>query len=427
MLSATSAQQQQVAPNWAAQHVRPQAGQAQMHQHQQHKIGLAGQQLHEDHLKEQVYLREQAMAQEAARSRAHAAAQQMAAQQQQQQMQMMEQEQQWMQQQPPQIMFSVMHTPTPSRRRKKKRTAKRMPVAANYQPPFSPVVENILGELPTPARLAYLNASVANSPPPKGILGFAGERLVNDENAVPGQRVVIASQFGHVAFFKKYVGRTGVLMRKSEAPGGCGWIVDFGPELGRQFFSTGGAGGVCHLAFAPPPQTGVEARQSSCSISPNVCSGDTGWSIDPVPEKSAPPVRAWPEPSKASKLDIPAANAPAPQLLAARSPENAGLMKAVAGGAGAEVRSPTSMQDDTAQLSARIQSEVSCTWERGHVRDVCVLCECICVHVCVRLEGRQGRSLQPWCDLPSGAACIRRIYACIDLRRGCTRRAVKRD
>ena len=363
MLPVTGAQQQQVAPNWTALHVRPQAGQAPLHQHQQHKIGLAGQQLHEDHLKEQVYLREQAMAQEAARSRAHAAAQQMAAQQQQQQqqqqMQMMEQEQQWMQQQPPQIMFSVMHTPTPSRRRKKKRTAKRMPVAANYQPPFSPVVENILGELPTPARLAYLNASVANSPQPKGLLGFAGERLVNDENAVPGQRVVIASQFGHVAFFKKYVGRSGVLMRKSEAPGGCGWIVDFGPELGRQFFSTGGAGGVCHLAFAPPPQTGVEVRQSINCISPNVCSGGADSSM--APERLAQPVRAWSEPSKTAKLDLPAANAPAPQLLAARSPENAGLMKAVAGGAGAEVRSPTSMQDDTAQLSARIQSEVSCT------------------------------------------------------------------
>ena len=39
-------------------------------------------------------------------------------------------------------------------------------------------------------------------------------------------------------------------MRKSEAPGGCGWIVDFGGELGRQFFSTGGAGNVCHLVFA---------------------------------------------------------------------------------------------------------------------------------------------------------------------------------
>jgi hypothetical protein len=42
----------------------------------------------------------------------------------------------------------------------------------------------------------------------------------------------------------------GILVRKSEAPGGCGWIVDFGAELGRQFFATGGASNVCHLAFA---------------------------------------------------------------------------------------------------------------------------------------------------------------------------------
>ena len=42
----------------------------------------------------------------------------------------------------------------------------------------------------------------------------------------------------------------GILVRKSEAPGGCGWIVDFGSELGRQFFATGGASNVCHLAFA---------------------------------------------------------------------------------------------------------------------------------------------------------------------------------
>jgi len=47
-----------------------------------------------------------------------------------------------------------------------------------------------------------------------------------------------------------YVSLTGVLIRKSEAPGGCGWIVDFGTNLGRQFFSTGGPGNVCHLAFA---------------------------------------------------------------------------------------------------------------------------------------------------------------------------------
>lgn len=53
-------------------------------------------------------------------------------------------------------------------------------------------------------------------------------------------------------------------MRKSEAPGGCGWIVDFGNELGKQFFATGGASNVWHLAFA----TARSSPSSPAAVSP---------------------------------------------------------------------------------------------------------------------------------------------------------------
>jgi hypothetical protein len=51
--------------------------------------------------------------------------------------------------------------------------------------------------------------AAATSPSPKGILSYAAERLVSSENASTGDRVVIASQFAQIAFFRKYVGKIG--------------------------------------------------------------------------------------------------------------------------------------------------------------------------------------------------------------------------
>lgn len=169
--------------------------------------------------------------------------------------------------------------------KKKKRTAKRQPVVQGYNPCLSPLIENIVGELPTPARLAYLSrSSPSSSPPPKGLLDFSNEILVTDHNASAGNQVVVASQFANVAFFRKYVGKVGRLVRRSEAPGGCGWIVDFGGELGRQFFSTGGSGSVCHLAFA---NTSAAASASLVEPSRSPMRNDTtaaltGWAVERV-------------------------------------------------------------------------------------------------------------------------------------------------
>ncbi len=60
----------------------------------------------------------------------------------------------------------------------------------------------------------------------------------------------------------------GILVRKSEAPGGCGWIVDFGSELGRQFFATGGASNVWHLAFANAQSSPISPAAASPVRSP---------------------------------------------------------------------------------------------------------------------------------------------------------------
>lgn len=91
-----------------------------------------------------------------------------------------------------------------------------------------------------------------------------------------------------------YLYLTGVLVRKSEAPGGCGWIVDFGTELGRQFFSTGGPGNVCHLAFAnivapsSPAALAPVAVRSPGSIALNAMSPVStralvaGWAVEEV-------------------------------------------------------------------------------------------------------------------------------------------------
>jgi hypothetical protein len=152
-------------------------------------------QLHADseaQAREQVYLREQALAMEQAQAREQARQQATAWARRQQELQQIHQQQQLQlhhhhqqqqhqqqsqhpqpQQQPVymqvqqqhhmqmhlhmhQPLMMAMHAPTPMRKKKKKRTARRQPVVQGYHPCLSPLVENIIGELPTPARLAHL-------------------------------------------------------------------------------------------------------------------------------------------------------------------------------------------------------------------------------------------------------------------------------
>jgi hypothetical protein len=121
-----------------------------------------------NHAKEQIYLREQAMAEEAARSKIQNAVGRAPPQyhhhHQQQPSYQNPHPQQWQQVQqagyaPQQSMMMPAATPVRKRGRKK-RTAKRQPVVQGYNHPLSPLVENIIGELPTPARMAYLRLCV---------------------------------------------------------------------------------------------------------------------------------------------------------------------------------------------------------------------------------------------------------------------------
>jgi hypothetical protein len=150
-------------------------------------------QLHADteaQAREQVYLREQALAMEQAQAREQARQQATAWARRQQELQQIHQQQQLHhhqqqqqqqqqqnhhplpQQQPVYMQIQqqhhmqmhlhmhqplmAMHAPTPMRKKKKKKTARRQPVVQGYYPCLSPLVENIIGELPTPARLAHL-------------------------------------------------------------------------------------------------------------------------------------------------------------------------------------------------------------------------------------------------------------------------------
>jgi hypothetical protein len=126
-----------------------------------------------------------------------------------------------------------------------------------------------------------------------------------------------------------------VLVRRSEAPGGCGWIVDFGEPLGRQFFSTGGPGNVCHLAFASslPLASSPRAPPKSQAVS--------GWAVDLVKSPADPG-------SGLKKLQL---KLPAPTGEAAQWELN--------GQEGTEERVQTKI-DLTANLHERIQSELQC-------------------------------------------------------------------
>eukprot|EP00960_Hanusia_phi_P051107 760598-Hanusia_phi.AAC.1 len=144
----------------------------------------------------------------------------------------------------------------PARNRKKKRTGKKQPVVRGYNPLLSPLTENTLGELSTPARTALekeicAKYSIPYIPSPSTDADEV-EVLVTIENARPGDVVKIAKEFIRLPFFRKYSGRTGILLRSCEAPGGSGWIVNFGDHLGKQFFCTGGPGKMNHLAHYIP-------------------------------------------------------------------------------------------------------------------------------------------------------------------------------
>jgi len=176
--------------------------------HAGHADSLRDQALEQDaHAKEQVYMREQQLAQEQAIARAQAVA--WARQQHD-----LHQKQQHLQQQQQQMMMQAqmqMQAPTPMRKqKKKKRTARRQPVVANYNPCLSPLVENVLGELPTPARIAYMSGrQVDMSPSRRGLLNFSTEVLVTSDNAAVGNHAVVSSHFASVPFFRKYAGKIG--------------------------------------------------------------------------------------------------------------------------------------------------------------------------------------------------------------------------
>ncbi|EKX44556.1 hypothetical protein GUITHDRAFT_139780 [Guillardia theta CCMP2712] len=144
----------------------------------------------------------------------------------------------------------------PQKNRKKKRTGKKQPVVRGYNPLLSPLTENTLGELSTPARTELekeicAKYSIPYIPSPLADADEV-EVLVTQENARPGDVVKIAKEFARLPFFRKYSGRTGLLLRSCEAPGGSGWIVNFGEHLGKQFFCTGGEGKMNHLAHYIP-------------------------------------------------------------------------------------------------------------------------------------------------------------------------------
>eukprot|EP00961_Rhodomonas_salina_P182876 2469070-Rhodomonas_salina.3 len=179
---------------------------------------------------------------------------------------------------------------------KKKRTGKKVAVVQGYTPALSPLVENAWGELMTPAReKLQRELQEAQEEALRGKLVFDDEReqehLVVTALAQIGQKVVIAKKFASDHTFRRFLGRTGteatasinglhqthqshskyfrlhpeffaladalgcalrpgVIIRKSETPGGGGCIVDFGEKLGRQFLSSGGRSDPSVLRFS---------------------------------------------------------------------------------------------------------------------------------------------------------------------------------
>jgi len=107
--------------------------------------------------------------------------------------------------------------------KKKKRTGKKVPVVRGYVPNLSPLVENALGELTTPARdklLRDLHESKGESL--VGRLDFEEpEQLVVTAMAQVGQEVVIAKKFASDHTFKRFLGRTGTDLTDTVYLVGC--------------------------------------------------------------------------------------------------------------------------------------------------------------------------------------------------------------
>jgi len=189
---------------------------------------------------------------------------------------------------------------------KKKRTGKKVAVVQGYTPALSPLVENAWGELMTPAReKLQRELQEAQEEALRGKLVFDDEReqehLVVTALAQIGQKVVIAKKFASDHTFRRFLGRTGVIIRKSETPGGGGCIVDFGEKLGRQFLSSGGSG-VYHLAYPCGSSSNANTNipsSSSSSSSFKVPSLPRSLQLPPTPQAGAVmsnPLAAQPEP-----------------------------------------------------------------------------------------------------------------------------------
>ena len=110
----------------------------------------------------------------------------------------------------------------PARRRK--RTARPVPVVANYNPLLSPCVENKFGELPTPARQALMSRRAEQHEPAGGRLCFdnvdsiteedaapgkLAEQVVTGGNACPGLEVVVSEKYREEAPFEQFKGKEG--------------------------------------------------------------------------------------------------------------------------------------------------------------------------------------------------------------------------
>ena len=181
-----------------------------------------------------------------------------------------------------------------------------------------PVREDKFMELSTPQRHEMMkSATSTSSPVAPNHMDFSSpakqgrEYLVHTATAKPGEAVVVADAFAHRPFFSKYAGHIGTLLRRSQAPGGGGWMVDFG-VLGVQFFSTGSINGVHHLAYAPPPgyNDGLPSTEEASIPPPNIntpCEA-AGLAVRPPPRTlpAAPRIEApsQRDASKSQEIDV---------------------------------------------------------------------------------------------------------------------------
>ncbi|KAJ1488584.1 hypothetical protein T484DRAFT_1887200 [Baffinella frigidus] len=158
--------------------------------------------------------------------------------------------------------------------RRKKRSARPVPIVANYNPLLSPCVENKFGELPTPAREALLSRRTEQLEHAGGRLCFdnvdsiteedaapakLAEQFVTEGNAVTGLAVVVSDKYREEAPFAQFKGKEGKLMQGSSVFGGVGWIVDWGPAIGCRFFTIGNENSQLSLA---KPQYQVPAERA---------------------------------------------------------------------------------------------------------------------------------------------------------------------